>query len=112
MRRGRRMRFRRDRWGLSLSLAAAVTLVALVLAAVVAPPALHLLEDAQPVLSGDQVDVLARGNPADRVDEQRIAAGVRGNTAAAAEHVEADADMLRADEVDHVVDVLRPLVRR
>src|SRR5690349_18222947 len=90
----------------------AVKLVALVLAPVVAARALHLLQHPQPVLAGDELDVLLGGDALDGVDEQRIPAGVRGDAAAAAEHVEADADVLGADQADHVIDLLRPLVGR
>src|SRR5436190_14220192 len=72
----------------------AVELVALVLASIVAARALHLLQHPQPVLAGDELDVLLRRDALDGVDEQRIPAGVRRDAAASAEHVQADAHVL------------------
>src|SRR5881409_3541266 len=93
---GGRVRFGCDGGGLLLLVPLPVALVALVLAPVVASAALHLLKNAEPVLSSDQFDILAIRHPADRLDQQGVAAGVRRDAAAAAEHVEADAHVLRA----------------
>src|SRR2546425_777625 len=101
--RGGCTRFRRDRRPLFLKGALAVPLVALVFASIVASAALHLLENAEPVLSADQPDVLGRRHSADRLDEQGIAARVLGDAAAATEHVKPDPHVFGTDQADDVI---------
>src|SRR5215470_14913813 len=88
-----------------------MTLVAFVLSSVVGPAALNILEDAEPVLSDDQVDIPARGHASHGVDEERISARIGGDTASPDEHDQTDAVLRRPDEPDHMVHLLRPVVR-
>src|SRR5262249_50395688 len=87
-----------------------MTLLAFVLPSVVAPAALNILEDAEPILSDDQVDVLGRGHASDGVDQEGISARIGGDAASAAEHVQTDAHVLRPDQLDYMVHLLRPFV--
>src|SRR5258705_10906486 len=104
------MRMGSHRRGLLLANPFAVALVAVVLAAVIAPAALDLLEHAKPVLPDGQLDVLRRGHAPDGVDQQRVAARVLRNAAAPAEHGEAVSDVLGADLTDQAMHLLAPLV--
>jgi len=84
-----------------------MSLIALVLASIVTTRPLHLLQNAEPILSDDQLDVLRRRDSTDRLDEKRVAARVLGHATAAAEHVEPDTDVFGTDQADHVIHLLR-----
>src|SRR5690349_13864856 len=56
-------------------------------------------EHAEPVLAADLGDVRRRGDPLQRRQDLAVAAGVARYAAAAAGHVEADADMFGADQL-------------
>ena len=71
---------------------------------------LRRIGNAEPVLAGDLAHVRGRCDAAEGRDDLGIAAGIAWHAAAAAGHVETDRDMVGADRLDDVVDLLRPFV--
>src|SRR6267142_246010 len=72
---------------------------------------LRLPDDPEPVLPADLPRVLRRGHAPDRRKDLGVAAGVLRHGAAPAHHVQADRDVVGAYGLDHIVDLLGPLVR-
>src|SRR5205807_1119990 len=64
------------------------------------------------IFTDDHFNILRRGDPSDRVHEQRIPACILRDAAAAPEHVQTYSDMVGTDQTDDVVDKFRPFLRR
>src|SRR5437879_2525325 len=82
-----------------------------VLALITVRKALDLFDHSQPIFTDDHFNILRRGDPSDRVHEQRIPACILRDAAAAPEHVQTYSDMVGTDQIDDVVDKFRPFVR-